>query len=281
MNQPANHGHTFLLCFDFDGTLAYPLHEPPFHPRTLEYLKALRYAGAAWVIISGRGLENLIRGFGENGLFILPDFIIANEYEIHMPDGTGGWAPFSEWNRQVNRDQYEFRHAHRQLLLNLQRWVQAEVKATMVEDEEGSWGAVAETIEEMDRICERIARLRYEAPDLGYQRNGRHIRFSHASYDKGRALAELQKLLDIQPDRTFTAGDNHNDLPMLDRRVARFRACPANAEEEVKRHLEKSAGYIAKAEASLGMMEAMRYFFQANLDELEITREGKDMAFSG
>ena len=78
--------------FDFDGTLAYPLHDPPFHPRTLEYLKALRYAGAAWVIISGRGLENLIRGFGENGLFILPDFIIANEYEIHMPDGKIGRA---------------------------------------------------------------------------------------------------------------------------------------------------------------------------------------------
>jgi len=279
MQAQATHDHTFLLCFDFDGTLAYPLHDPPFHPRTLEYLKALRYAGAAWVIISGRGIDNLLKGFAENGLFILPDFIIANEYEIYMPDGTGGWDHFGDWNRQVNRDQHQFRREHRRILADLQRWVETEARATMVEDEEGGWGAVAETVEEMDRICQKIALLQYQSPDLGYQRNGRHIRFSHSAYDKGRALSELQQLLEIKPDRTFTAGDNHNDLSMLNPGVARFRACPANAEEKIKKHLEQSAGYVAESDASLGMMEAMRYFFRANLDDLQVTSEGKDLVF--
>ncbi len=68
---------------------------------------------------------------------------------------------------------------------------------------------------------------------------------------------------------------------MLMPKVARFRACPANAEDEVKSLLEQSAGYIAEAEASIGMMEAMRYFFRANLDELQITIEGRDLALGG
>ncbi len=271
-----NPKYTFLLCFDFDGTLAHPSHDPHFHPRTLEYLKALRGAGAAWVVISGRGLKNLLRGFGENGLFTLPDLIVANEYEIYLPDGMNGWSSAGSWNQQISRAQVQFRRGHLRFLRDLQQWVKTDAKADMLEDETGNWGIVAETIDEMERICGRIESFQRELPDLGFHRNGRHLRFSHAGYNKGAALAELGRMLEIGPERTFTAGDNHNDLPMLAPELARFRACPANAEEEIKNHLRDTSGYVANAEASLGMMEAMRYFFQANLDELKITTQGKD-----
>ena len=248
---------TFILCFDFDGTFISQGTAPAFHPRALEYIRALQQAGAAWVINSGRGLDNLIRGLGEGGVFALPDFIVANEYEIYRPGVAGGWDAFGPWNKQVDRDQRSFSRQHQRPLSRFQGWIRSSAQADMLQDERGNWGIVAETIDEMSRICDELQSLQAEHPDLGYQRNGRHLRFSHSAYNKGNALAELGRLLGIEADRIFAAGDNHNDLPMLSPEIARFRACPANAEEPIKEHLRETSGYVASQESTLGMMEAM------------------------
>jgi len=273
----ATSNHTFLLCFDFDGTLAEPSHEPPFHPRMLDYIKVLRKAGAGWVINSGRGLSNLINGFGQYGVFMLPDYIVANEYEIYQPNSFNRWEDYGSWNKQVNKDQRRFHRTHKKALRELQKWVQSDVRADMLEDESGGWGIVAETRDEMERICQRIGEIQSTMPDMGFQRNGRHLRFSHSGYNKGMALAELARSLSIEPYRIFTAGDNHNDLPMLQPDIAKFRACPTNSEDEVKELLRSTGGYVASMEASLGMMQALRYFFRENLNEAGITVNGRDL----
>ena len=62
-------------------------------------------------------------------------------------------------------------------------------------------------------------------------------------------------------DANFAAGDNYNDLTMLDTQVARMIACPANVLPPIKVHVREQGGFIANSIASTGMIEALQHFF--------------------
>ena len=122
-------------------------------------------------------------------------------------------------------------------------------------------GVVSTTIEEMEEICRFIETKRFGFPDFAYQRNSVYLRFCHSAYHKGAALAELQRLTDISKEETFAAGDNLNDLPMLNLAFARFLACPSNALEDVKATVRNQGGFVASQDSGFGMCEALRHFF--------------------
>src|SRR5438876_8503364 len=96
----------------------------------------------------------------------------------------------------------------------------------------------------MDLVTEFIEQARARHPKLDYQRNTVYLRFCHADYHKGAALAELARLIDIPRDNIFAAGDHHNDISMLDGRFAAMPSCPANAIDEVKTVVRKADGYV-------------------------------------
>jgi hydroxymethylpyrimidine pyrophosphatase-like HAD family hydrolase len=112
----------------------------------------------------------------------------------------------------------------------------------------------------MARIISFIDEARAAHPKFHYQHNTVYLRFCHADYHKGAALAELQRLIDIPVAQTFAAGDHHNDISMLDGRYAALPACPANAIDEVKASVRAAGGYVAKGECGAGVYEALRYF---------------------
>ena len=62
-------------------------------------------------------------------------------------------------------------------------------------------------------------------------------------------------------NETFAAGDNFNDLPMLNLAFARFLACPSNAIEDVKATVRNQGGFVAAQDSGFGVDEALRYFF--------------------
>ena len=74
-------------------------------------------------------------------------------------------------------------------------------------------------------------------------------------------MAELQRLMGISSEATFAAGDNFNDLPMLNLTFARFLACPSNALEDVKATVRNQGGFVASQDSGFGICEALRYFF--------------------
>ncbi|HEX4630607.1 MAG TPA: HAD hydrolase family protein, partial [Chthoniobacterales bacterium] len=124
----------------------------------------------------------------------------------------------------------------------------------------GLEGLVAENEEELDRVTEFIDRARERQPKFHYQRNTVYLRFCHADYHKGAALAELSRLLEISPENIFAAGDHHNDISMLDGRFARYPACPANAIPEVKNAVKLARGYVAAKNHGAGVHEALLHF---------------------
>lgn len=252
---------TFLLSFDFDGTLVHPESDPVFHPELGRMIRQLRHQGAAWVINTGRSLSQTLQGIAQYGLFMEPDFIIAMECDIHRPGLFGGWKDAGPWNRQARRAHERFVRDHRASLDLIHRWVEEETGAQFLAGDYGELGIVAESEAEMDRIAAFIDTHAADFPDIGYHRNGIYLRFSHSGYSKGTALAELARQLGLDASHCFAAGDNHNDLSMLHPARAHRLAAPGNALDPVKAQVRGHGGFVADKTASEGMMQALRHYF--------------------
>jgi HAD superfamily hydrolase (TIGR01484 family) len=253
----------FILSFDFDGTLIYPEgHEFRFHPSMGEALRGLRQQGAAWVINTGRSLDQTLQGIAQYGLFQEPDFIIAREGELYKPGGFfSKWTDYGSWNKLARKAHTQFMKENKAFLAHVKEVVTNHTKAQFLDGEIGDVGIVGSSSAEVDSICEMIEAYRQQSPSVGYHRNGIYLRFSHSGYSKGTALAELTRLLNLTPAQCFAAGDNFNDLSMLDANIARMIACPGNSLPEVKEHVRKQGGFVANGIASGGMLEAMHHFF--------------------
>src|SRR5438477_690505 len=116
----------------------------------------------------------------------------------------------------------------------------------------------------MDRIVEFIEGARGKEPKFNFQRNTIYLRFCHADYHKGAALAELARLIDIPREHIFAAGDHHNDISMLDGRFAALSACPGNAVPEVKEAVWQAGGYVADQDCGAGVYEALVHFMNGD-----------------
>ncbi|MBV9659361.1 MAG: HAD family phosphatase [Verrucomicrobia bacterium] len=266
-----------LVSTDFDSTLVDHDKPQPFAPELIAVLRTLRRHGVFWVINTGRSPRLLDHGLTEYGWPIRPDFAITSEREICRPadeknglpgrDGTT-WADYGDWNERCARDHEELFAAARPLMRDVLAFLTNETCATPLFDPtpsaeagEQPAGLVAADEPEMDRIAAFLDSLRPRCPKLGYQRNKIYLRFCHADYDKGVALAELGRMLGLEADAIFAVGDHHNDLSMLDGRHARHVACPANAIDEVKAAVQRAGGHVASAPCSLGVIEALRRHF--------------------
>lgn len=253
--------YRFILCFDFDGTLIYPESDPVFHPGLGQMIQLLRGQGAAWVINTGRGLNQTIEGLAQHGIYMEPDFIIAQESDIYKPGFFSRWTDYGSWNRQARRAQERFAKDHQPSLQAIRHLVETQTNASFITGGEGEMGIVATSDLELDGICAYIETHIQQYPDIGYHRNGIYLRFSHSGYSKGTALSELARLLGLNASVCFAAGDNFNDLSMLDPRHAHMIACPGNAVVPVKQIVHSRGGFIATRPASEGMMEALTHYF--------------------
>ena len=252
---------TCLLCFDFDGTLVHPNTEQPFNPLFLEYMTELKKQGAVWVINTGRTLYQLLEGLQQYKFDVLPDYIIAREQELYQPGQFHRWQDLGDWNQKCLRDHQKLFRSSRKFFQMVRDYLKAETAAQYTESEQEPAGIMASTEEEMDVICAFIDRHEKKPKGLGYQRNSVYFRFGHVDYNKGTVMAELGRHLCLQPANIFAVGDNHNDLPMLDRRYAQGLACPLNALPVVKDCVAKNNGFLATVPGTDGVIEALHFYF--------------------
>ena len=143
-------------------------------------------------------------------------------------------------------------------------FVNQKTKARIIYEPDGLAGLIAASEEEMDRVTEFIEEARQKQPKFNYQRNTVYLRFCHADYHKGAALAELARLIQIPRENIFAAGDHHNDISMLDGEVAAMPACPANAIREVKEAVRAAGGYVAGREHGAGVYDALVHFLNGS-----------------
>ena len=258
------HSPIKLLSIDFDGTLVSRVSEPVLDAQCMELIRELQNVGALWAINTGRSVDLLESGLADFAFPIRPDFILTTERDVFRPGQNGDkWEPFGEWNERCARDHAELFSSADSVLAEVVDFVNRKTKARLIYEAERLEGLVAENDEEMERITAFIEEARAEHPNLDYQRNTVYLRFCHADYHKGAALAELARLLKISRENIFASGDHHNDISMLDGKVAAMASCPANAIPEVQEAVRNAAGYVARKDHGAGVHEALLHFYEA------------------
>ena len=253
-----------LLSTDFDGTLVAHGSDPVLDRDCMECIASLQNEGVLWAINTGRSVDLLESGLVDFAFPIHPDFILTSERDIFRPSPNGGrWEPFGDWNERVAREHADLFHSARGILAEVVDFVNHKTKARLLYHSAGLEGLVAENEEELERVTAFIDVARERQPKFHYQRNTVYLRFCHADYHKGAALAELCRLLEIPAAEVFAAGDHYNDISMLDGRFARFPACPANAIPEVKNAVRSAGGHVAAKNHGAGVHEALRKFIES------------------
>ena len=251
-----------LLSTDFDGTLVDHFATPPVTPALFELLAGLQRCGVAWAVNTGRDLRFALDGLREFAFPVEPDYILTNEREIFHRNPQGEWQDYGDWNHRCILAHERMFRAEAPFLDEMLRFIRDETAAQTIYENGQPVGLAAQTDAEMDRVIAHLHRARPANSRFHYQRNTIYLRFCHADYSKGAALGELCRLTRITPAETFTAGDHHNDLSMLDGRYAHWPAAPGNAIAEVKEAVQKAGGYVAQSRCSDGVVEALRYFFE-------------------
>src|SRR5438477_10322387 len=250
-----------LLSIDFDGTLVSRVSEPVLDARCMELIRDLQSDGVLFSINTGRSVVLLESGLADFEFPMRPDFVLTTEREVFRPGSNGEkWEPFGDWNTRCARDHAELFSSAQSILAEVVDFVTQKTKAQLIYHSQGLEGLRAESAEEMDRIVEFIEGAGAKEPKFNYQRNTIYLRFCHADYHKGAALAELARLIDIPRENIFAAGDHHNDISMLNGEVAAMPACPANAIDEVKETVRSAGGYVAQRQHGAGVHEALKHF---------------------
>ena len=256
-----------LLSTDFDGTIVSRVSEPVLNRQCLGLIREMQDAGAMWAINTGRSVDLLESGLANFSFPIRPDFILTSERDVFRRGENGDkWEAFGDWNERCAREHAELFSSSQSVLAEVVDFVTQKTKARLIYHSEGLEGLVATDDEEMNRITRFIEKARERQPKFYYQRNTVYLRFCHADYHKGAALAELARLINIPRENIFAAGDHHNDISMLDGKVAAMTSCPANAIDEVKEAVHAASGYVAQREHGAGVYDALRFFLNGKLN---------------
>jgi hydroxymethylpyrimidine pyrophosphatase-like HAD family hydrolase len=250
-----------LLSTDFDGTLASEQRGERCHPELAVELQAAVAGGAIWAVNTGRPLTAILEGLADLQAPVSPDYILTSERHVHKPDGQGGWNDYGEWNEICRR--------HHDLLFRecgaffgkIEKLVERYPGVVFQDNVDGVPGGLIAPDEEMlDALIVDLSLLPGRPEDFHYQRSNIYLRFCHRDYDKGTALAELGRLLEVPAKGILAVGDHQNDLPMLFGEVAGMVACPANAHPSVKEAVLAAGGHVSGYAAAEGTAEAIRLY---------------------
>jgi hypothetical protein len=250
-----------LLSTDFDGTLADFPSTGTCVPELADELSAVVASGGLWVVNTGRSVEAALEGLELLQAPVTPHYLLTSERHVHKPDGRGGWSDFGDWN-SLCRDHHDrlFDECGR-FFEGVESLVASRNGLIMQRNSSGvPEGLIAPTEEELDEATSVLMALPSRPADFHYQRSSIYLRFCHRAYDKGSALAELSRLLDMPTSGILTVGDHQNDIPMLFGDVAGMVACPSNAHPEVKRTVLEAGGHVSRFEAGSGTAEAISLY---------------------
>jgi HAD superfamily hydrolase (TIGR01484 family) len=257
-----------LIVTDLDGTIIGNPAEFSLYGDFRDRINELRQKeGAKWAICTGRSLSSFRRIFSPMRLMeIRPDYVIIRHAYIYNV-GKTICMPNIFWNlhifyliwnseahiRDTIDDWYEmmrsfpsgmtsvFRNRHR-----LWMSFESEDGATKVEE----------------TLRQRMRRLRY----LQIFRRKQEVDVRAVPFTKGLAVSELAQHLGVDSANVLAIGDGHNDISMLDPRVASMTGCPANAKAEVIETVHNSGGHVARGEGLRGVMDILRAYMSGTVN---------------
>ena len=248
-----------LISTDFDGTLFAEFENPPVPQSLQDIIAGLQAQGAKWVINTGRELSSLMEAIGRAHLSVKPDYLVLVEREIYVHDNLK-YVGIPEWNNACAVAHEDVFKRVRPDISFLTDWISKRFSATIYEDLYSPFCLIAEKTRDAEIIHEFLDEYCRRIPGLTVVRNDVYARFSHVKYNKGTALQELARRLQVARDYIFAAGDHLNDLPMLSTEYVTYMAAPANAIESVKETVRRQNGFISTKKCGHGVAEGLAHF---------------------
>jgi hydroxymethylpyrimidine pyrophosphatase-like HAD family hydrolase len=173
------------------------------------------------------------------------------------------YAGLAAWNSECARLHEELFARVKPDLPRLTEWVNARFQATIYQDPYSPFCLLAADNGEADAIYHYLAEYSRGIPNLSVVRNDVYARFSHVAYNKGTAMAELARRLNLTAEQVFAAGDHWNDVPMLSQNYARCLAAPQNAVEPIKSLVRSQNGFVSNLPHGDGVAEALEFYLSA------------------
>jgi hydroxymethylpyrimidine pyrophosphatase-like HAD family hydrolase len=246
-----------LISTDFDGTIFTEFENPPIPDSVQELIGDLQSRGAKWVINTGRDMSSLMEALARARIAVEPDYLVLVEREIYRHNDSQ-YLGLEQWNAACARAHAElFARVHADLP-RIVAWINARFHARLYEDAYSPFCLIAGNNGDADVIHEYLADYCRGVPHLSLVRNDVYARFCHEDFNKGTALAEITRLLGLNPEAVFAAGDQLNDLPMLSRRYAHWLAAPDNAVESVKQAVRQQEGHVSELSHGDGVVEGLK-----------------------
>jgi hydroxymethylpyrimidine pyrophosphatase-like HAD family hydrolase len=246
-----------LLSTDFDGTILDHDSTGPMAPEFFDWIiQERKRRRVVWAINTGRDWDSLRTELDRREVPFFPEWVILIEREIHRV-ANRSLIGQSDWNRRCHDVHAELFHRADVMLEQMRRDLGRFEGLQIIRDVGSPLGLIAASEEQAAEVHLALEPLYQAHPDLHAVRNSVYFRFAHVDYHKGSCLALIQAEEQIPPERTIAAGDNLNDLPMLDRRYAHHLICPSNSLPEVKDQVLAHGGFIASLPSDKGIVEGL------------------------
>lgn len=255
-----------LISTDFDGTIFAEFENPPIPLSLQRLLAALQRQGATWVINTGRDLGSLMETLARANLTVQPDALVLVEREIYVRKDDE-YVPLLSWNTACDRDHAALFGRMAPDLPGLREELHRDHRGTFYEDAFSPICVLAASLRDADAVQHRLENYARGIPHLSVVRNDVYIRFAHAAYDKGTALREIARRLNVGPEGIVAAGDHLNDLPMLKPDIAKWLITPANGIPPVQEAIRAAGGYISHRPHGDGVALGLEYFLERVRDE--------------
>ncbi|MEM1156759.1 MAG: HAD family hydrolase [Verrucomicrobiota bacterium] len=255
-----------LLSTDFDGTILNHDLPAPMAPSFFDWIENERERREViWVINTGRDWDSLQIELEQRQARFTPDWVVLVEREIHrLESKSGSLVSLEHWNQRCTEIHADlFTRANAALQATRERLTVYE-DLTVVNDIGSPLGIIAKDNAQADALEPDLQPMLEEFPEMHTVRNDIYFRFAHQDFHKGSCLETLLQETGLRPENCFAAGDNVNDLHMLNREYAHYLTCPSNALPQVKAKVKKQGGYIATLPADQGIVQALNYFFRTH-----------------
>ena len=257
-----------LIATDLDGTITGDNRELSLYTDLRKRFDHLRARDKAiWVVCTGRSLKSFLKSSEDMrtiGLF--PDYVIIKHAYVYERRQRRYW-PHTGWNLRI-----------RLHLLNskidvsgiLQEWADLVLGITPF---------VTTIHNQRDRLCLRFDKD--EDCSKAYailEEKARHLRhltvfrylleidIRMVPFTKGLALQDLAQRLDIERDEILTIGNGHNDISMLDGRVAAHTGCPGNSRATVMQTVAEAGGHISRKHFLSGTLDVIDAYLEDRID---------------
>ncbi len=257
-----------LIVTDLDGTLIGNANEFALYDEFQKQLDHMRARhGAVWVVCTGRTLRSF-RHFIEpmQTMGVAPEYAIIRHAYVYRHTRLG-YRPHLTWNFWILMHLLISRlHIHsainewHALITGMTRHVttiyRKRNRLCLRFDREEDAEAATEILTEKAREFRHLRVFRYL----------REVDIRMVPFTKGLAVYDLASRLGIPREEILAIGNGHNDISMLDGRIAKFTGCPGNAESAVMEIVHASGGHIAREHCLGGVVQILNAYLDGTID---------------